>query len=89
MSYLAIFRAAEAKLRSESPPTPDTGGAVSLTPPRAGESQYAFPWPDSIPGLGHRRVQAFNKCTDCGVGTWIAYGSRVLCLVCATRRAGS
>jgi hypothetical protein len=45
----------------------------------------ATPWPDRLPGLGRRRVQAFDRCSDCGTGTWVAYGSRVLCLACALR----
>jgi hypothetical protein len=45
----------------------------------------ATPWPDTLPGLGRRRVQAFDLCADCGTGTWVAYGSRVLCLPCALR----
>jgi hypothetical protein len=44
---------------------------------------YAFPWPDTLPGLGRRRVQAFGLCADCRTGSWVTYGDRVLCLACA------
>ncbi len=44
---------------------------------------YAFPWPDALPGLGRRRVQAFDLCADCGSGTWVRYGAAPLCLGCA------
>jgi hypothetical protein len=51
--------------------------------------RYTPPWPDAIPDLGPRRVRAFDLCADCGAGTWVAYGSRLLCLACARRSASS
>jgi hypothetical protein len=50
---------------------------------------YAYPWPDEIPGLGPRRVDAFDHCVLCGAGSWVRYGVTVLCLTCARRRARS
>ena len=50
------------------------------------EDCYAFPWPNSVPDLGSRRVQALSPCADCGAGSWVVYGEMVLCLVCAKRR---
>jgi hypothetical protein len=44
---------------------------------------YAFPWPDAIPGLGHRTIGPFDCCTHCDRWSWARYGSVVLCLSCA------
>lgn len=44
------------------------------------KSSYAFPWPDEVEGLGRLRVEAFDRCETCGVGSWVRYGSTVLCL---------
>ena len=40
---------------------------------------YAFPWPDEVEGLG-RRVGSFDCCAVCGIGSWVRYGTTVLCL---------
>lgn len=51
-------------------PHPDTTGKVPLPAPapptsRVRRGAYAFPWPDSLPGLGSRRVGPFTDCFDC------------------------
>jgi len=51
-------------------------------------SRYAHPFPDSIDGLGPRHAVTFTPCSNCGVGTWAAYGwcffhRWALCLRCA------
>jgi hypothetical protein len=61
---------------------------TSTDSPRA-PSGYAFPWPDLLVGLGVRRVQPFDLCADCRSGTWVAYGARPLCLVCARQRGAA
>jgi hypothetical protein len=48
---------------------------------------YAFPWPNALPDLGPRRVQAYSPCADCGSWTWVAYGPRAFCFACARRRS--
>ena len=63
-------------------PTQPPGQALGPSLPQG----YAFPWPDRIPDLGARRVQAFDVCADCGAGSWVAYGARVCCLACARLR---
>jgi len=50
------------------------------------EPNYAFPWPDSL-DFGPRTVHPFDSCAECGVGTWVHYGPRPLCLPCAQSRA--
>jgi hypothetical protein len=48
--------------------------------PRAGLAWwYAYPWPDSLPGLGVRHVGPYEPCSECGEGSWVRYGGRVLC----------
>ncbi len=49
------------------------------------KSRYAYPWPDAIEGLGHRHIEAFSLCDNCGTGTWAFYGAWALCLRCANR----
>ncbi len=44
---------------------------------------YAFPWPDTVPGLGTRKVVPFDLCSACQAGTWVGYGETRLCLACA------
>jgi hypothetical protein len=76
-------------------PAPAHGltGPASATPPVSGRERavplpaYAFPWPDALSDLGHRRVQAFDLCADCRTGSWVVYGDRALCLACARSRA--
>jgi hypothetical protein len=46
---------------------------------------YAFPWPDEVKGLGRRRVDAFDRCARCSAGSWVRYGTTVLCVTCAKR----
>jgi hypothetical protein len=70
---LATARAFQAALRLPAPTGPPT------------RRPSATLWPDTLPGLGPRRVQAFDRCADCGTGTWVAYGARLLCLPCALR----
>lgn len=61
------------------------GSSASAEP--AGRRHYAGPWPDFLPGLGSRRVDFFDECTDCERWSWVRYGRIVLCLACATARA--
>lgn len=39
--------------------------AAEPTPVVVRPGPYAFPWPDTLPGLGRRRVVAFTDCLDC------------------------
>ncbi len=87
-------RTAPAPASPEPPPSPAPAPVPDPDPERAsralggpGTRLYAFPWPDALPDLGPRRVQAFALCTDCGAGSWVAYGDRVCCLACARQRA--
>jgi hypothetical protein len=50
--------------------------------------RYAHPWPDALPGLGHRRVGPFDPCASpgCERWSWVRYGDVVLCLACAKHR---
>jgi len=61
--------------------------APAEAPVRSGD--YAFPWPDRLPELGSLHVQAFDFCALCGRGSWVAYGSVVLCLTCAKGQLGA
>jgi hypothetical protein len=61
-----------------------TEQVVSLSSVRRGF--YAWPWPDTIEGLGHLHVDFYAKCSDCPAWSWVRYGSTVLCLACAKRR---
>jgi hypothetical protein len=54
---------------------PDVPKQVPVT-----KGSYAFPWPDEVEGLGRHRVDAFDHCAKCGVGSWVRYGTTVLCL---------
>jgi hypothetical protein len=53
---------------------------------KAWQPTYAHPWPDAIPGLGPRRVGAFDSCVGCGRGSWARYGGSVLCCPCAVAK---
>jgi hypothetical protein len=44
---------------------------------------YAFPWPDQVEGLGRLHVDGFDRCAKCGAGSWVKYGTTVLCVGCA------
>lgn len=37
----------------------------ALPAPRIRPGAYGYPWPDTLPGLGPRRVVAFSRCADC------------------------
>src|SRR4030095_8613748 len=40
------------------------------------------PWPDSLPGLGVRRIGPYEPCSErseCGDGSWVRYGDLVFC----------
>jgi hypothetical protein len=63
-------------------PHPDTSSKVPAAPSKL---SYAFPWPDHVEGLGHRRVDAFDRCARCSAGSWVRYGTTVLCVTCAKR----
>jgi len=72
--------------QSEDLSVPDTSSKVSKVPALAvnvRHGSYSFPWPDEVGGLGPRRVGAFDRCEKCGLGSWIRYGSTVLCVTCA------
>jgi hypothetical protein len=56
-----------------------------VPPSRVRRGDYAFPWPDEVKGLGPLRVDAYDRCSRCGVGSWVRYGSTVLCLGCAKK----
>lgn len=55
-------------------------------PRRRGGCGYAYPWPDTLPGLGSCTVGPFDLCADCSAGSWVRYGKHVLCLRCAHSR---
>ncbi len=78
-----VYRAILRRLGVEPAPrarTPQITGKVRL-------GDYAFPWPDEVPGLGPRHVDAFASCADCSTaGSWIRYGGVVLCLPCTRQR---
>jgi hypothetical protein len=57
-----------------SPYPSDTSGEV-----------YSYPWPDALPGLGLRRVDAFDQCSGCETWSWVRYGGLALCLNCARK----
>jgi hypothetical protein len=67
------LRAFEPEAAREAPATTRTGG-------------YAYPWPDGLQGLGPRLMGPFDRCADCGSGSWARYGAIVLCLRCALQR---
>jgi hypothetical protein len=61
---------------------------VNVAPPascRALTGQYSHPWPDTLAGLGPRRVGPFSPCSVCEAWSWVRFGDRVLCLACAAR----
>lgn len=49
----------------------------------SGGGRYAYPFPDEIPGLGSRHVEALTPCANCETATWACYGPWPLCLRCA------
>jgi hypothetical protein len=51
--------------------------------PTSKKVSYAFPWPDAVADFGALRVGAFEPCVKCGAGSWVRYGSAVLCIRCA------
>jgi hypothetical protein len=97
MSYLDILRAAKERLglseiSEVSSFSPFVGVNANEDPaankakyPKESPSAYAHPWPDALPGLGHRSVGPFIACAECGAGTWARYGDRPLCLGCAQK----
>jgi hypothetical protein len=54
--------------------------------PRSARCQLSgqFPWPEEIPGLGHRAVAALTRCRICSSTTFVRYGEAALCLGHAT-----
>jgi hypothetical protein len=60
---------------------------LALLAPVLPRSAYAPPWPDTVLGLGARRVGYFAPCKGCGRGSWVRYGPAVLCLMCSTAMA--
>ena len=88
MSYLEIAKQALAELRLKrcNDQTPEQEPAsVVRSFMSYSEKPYAFPWPDEVEGLGRRRVEAFDRCERCGVGSWVRYGTTVLCLAHAKK----
>lgn len=97
MSYLAMLKAAKerlglSELREKRLLSVPTGTKEKEGPPAkeankekqgATDSRYAFPWPNEIAGLGHRRVGPFDSCDRCGYGTWVRYGGEARCLACS------
>jgi hypothetical protein len=49
--------------------------------------RYFHPWPDALPGLGCRTIGPFDECHDCATWSWVRYGTTVLCVGCARKRA--
>ena len=63
-------------------PPPDTSSKVEAPPSDTSgkvAQAYSYPWPDEVEGLG-RRVDSFDCCAVCGIGSWVRYGTTVLCL---------
>ncbi len=95
MSFLELARAAERRLwgcdiREKSLSLSSNREAKDYPPREKSETSeersrqaYAFPWPDQIPGLGRRHIEAFTHCDNCGTGTWAFYGRWALCIRCA------
>ena len=67
---------------SHTHPPGERSGESEKSDRRLRESRYAYPWPDSIEGLGRRHIEAFTSCDNCGVGTWAYYGRWALCIRC-------
>jgi hypothetical protein len=65
--------------------TIDTDRSGSVDAEEAGGHS---PWPDSLPGLGRRTLNAFGPCADCQDWSWVRFGQIELCFGCAWRRAG-
>jgi len=83
MGYLLdLAKQAEARFKGATAPAPTLASA-----PR--QPSYAFPWPDQVPALGSHHVGPFELCADCGRGSWVRYGTTVLCLKCALSRVSS
>jgi hypothetical protein len=87
VSYLALAKQARARLNEENP-SYEINEFNEKTPINLVNlvylvtQNYAFPWPDSLPGLGSRIVGPFDRCA-CGAGSWVRYGAVVVCLPCA------
>lgn len=73
----------------QAEPAAGTPGARPDAPeaplPRVRAGAYAWPWPNTLPGLGCRTVGPFAPCAGCEHWSWVRYGDRALCLVCANR----
>jgi hypothetical protein len=54
--------------------------------PLPGVRSWVYPWPANLPGLGPARVDHFEICAGCSVGTWTRYGAVPLCFSCASAR---
>jgi len=85
VSYLEMAKQAAAQLRAAGnvPPAPPPADETSKRREESPKRPYAFPWPDEIEGLGRRYVGPFAACDNCGVGSWVRFGSWVLCVRCA------
>jgi hypothetical protein len=73
-------------------PAPPSPGPAPDAPSPAGRPpgpgaplprSVVSPWPDTLPGLGPRRIGPFTPCSRCQGGTWVRFGDRALCLACA------
>ncbi len=60
-----------------------------LAPRPLSARSYAWPWPDTLPSLGPRRVDAFAPCSRCPAWSWVRYGDVALCLADARAELGS
>jgi len=74
------LREAEAREPYTQPPREKSGRSEKSPRPL---SRYSHPWPDEIPLIGPRHIEAFTLCANCGTGTWAFYGPWPLCLHCA------
>jgi hypothetical protein len=83
VSYLEMAKQAAARLRAarDGAPADDRNDMTTECP--AWRPTYAHPWPDEVHGLGFRRIGPFDPCVGCGRGSWVRYGSVVLCCPCA------
>jgi hypothetical protein len=85
----SIFETEANGLGFSPTPTPSPPEATEPSGPlkwHMVRSPWRPPWPDGLPRLGPRRVEAFVPCADCQTGTWVRYGALALCLDCALQR---
>ena len=86
-SFDAIAKEAPTAKKAKEAKEAPTPGEICEERLSRWRPSYAHPWPDTLPGLGPRAIQALSPCESCGAGTWCAFGGMALCLPCATSRA--